>query len=449
MSAKSIILKKRNGNALSSAEIEFFVRGSMNGTIPEYQITAWLMAIFFQKMTREEAAALTRAMIDSGERIPPPAQTEADRPASVDGPSYRSVDKHSTGGVGDKISFLVAPLAAAAGAKVPMISGRSLGHTGGTLDKLESIPDFRTQMSPEEFAVCVRDLGFAMAGQTENMVPADRLYYSLRDSASIVESIPLITASILSKKVAEGAESLVLDVKVGSGAFMESVGAARELAEWLVETASVLGVPSRALLTNMNRVLGRTAGNALEVAESVLALRGGPDSAAEDIRELTLAIGGAMLELAGIEPDANLARERIAEIWQSGSGWEKFRQVVDRHGGDVRVIDDPSLLPRATSFLEVPAPSNGVFLGLSARPVGDWITESGGGRLKTSDTIDPVVGVESLVEIGSSLELGTPLVRLHLPEGKHDLEVLRERAASWIEIGTEPPLPRWIDTVGV
>lgn len=423
MNAKEIIAKKRDGGELTADEIEFFVLEAADGRIPDYQVSAWLMSIYFQGLSREETACMTRAMIRSGDTLP----RVGDHPLPV--------DKHSTGGVGDKVSFLVAPLVAAAGAPVPMISGRSLGHTGGTLDKLEAIAGYETAPSPDDFVRCVRERGLCIAGQSDRLVPADRLFYSLRDAASIVESIPLITSSILSKKVAEGIGALVLDVKFGRGAFMSDKERARELAGWLVGTGRRLGLKTRAYLTDMNFVLGRTAGNALEIRESIESLREGPDATAADLREVTLALGEGMLVLSGVAGNEAEARGILEDVWNDGRAWESFRGMVEQQGGDLAMIDDPGLLPNSPHEIDFHAPRAGRLKGLHARPVGDWLTRSGGGRLVQADVIDQRVGVELRVELGTSLEVGDVVGRLYLREAADDEEELQALAASWIEFG--------------
>lgn len=428
MNAKALIQKKRDGGALEEREVRFFVDGAVSGAVEPYQVTAWLMAVFFRGMTPEETAFLTRAMIDSGRRI------EFGAPRAAGHPARLPVDKHSTGGVGDKLSFLVAPIAAAHGVPVPMISGRSLGHTGGTLDKLESIPGFRTALSAEEFIAQVEELGICLAGQSEDLVPADRLFYALRDAASIVESVPLITASILSKKAAEGARGLVLDVKVGTGAFMGTLEDGRALARSLVRTSQLLGLHVHAFLTRMDHVLGHTAGNALEVRESIEGLRTGHLS--RDLEELTVALGGEMLRLGGAATDSETGRVLARETLANGRAFEVFRTLVESQGGDPRAIDDPQRLPRADRIVTCAATRGGTFQGLDARGVGDWITSAGGGRLRTSDVIDPVVGVESLVELGTRVDVGTPLLRLHLPTdpARMSEDDARQAAGAWPRI---------------
>jgi pyrimidine-nucleoside phosphorylase len=364
-------------------------------------------------------------MLESGDRL------------EIPDAAYPPADKHSTGGVGDKISFLVAPLVAAAGVPVPMISGRSLGHTGGTLDKLESIPGFRTQLAPEEIRRQIGAIGLCIAGQSERLAPADRIFYALRDAASIVESVPLITASILSKKAAVGVRALALDVKVGEGAFMADATRARILARSLVETAGRLGIRARAHLTAMDLVLGRTAGNALEIRETAEALRAG--TAASDLRVLTLALGASMCLLAGRVASEAEGELLLDGLWSGGEGFETFQRMIVAQGGDARCLDDPGRLPRAQSTLEVAAPRSGRLIGVRARSAGDWIAEAGGGRLRAGDRVDPGVGLEVLAERGDSLRAGDPVLRLHLPGGFPDsgaqVEALRARAAEWIAVG--------------
>lgn len=422
MSAKSIIEKKRDGHPLTASEIEFMTAGAVDGSVEAYHLTAWMMAIYFQGMSNVEIADLTRAMIDSGRRI---ARVTSD---------FIPVDKHSTGGVGDKLSFLVAPLVASYGVPVPMISGRSLGHTGGTLDKLESIPGYRTALHPDEFRSQVERIGVAIAGQSDDLVPADRKLYALRDAASIVESIPLITGSILSKKVAEGAGALVFDVKVGGGAFMTDRERGRKLAQQLVSTAGLLGVRARAYLTAMDDLLGDTAGNALEVAESIRSLTNGPQATAADVREVTLALASGMLELAGRASNREDGERLVLEAWRSGRGLEKFRELIETQGGDPRVCDDPTRLPAARRTLDIVSPRSGVVHAIDARQVGIWITESGGGRVRMGQQIDPVVGVERLCATGAAVRAGDPVLRLHLSDREIDEPATVAQAESWIHI---------------
>ncbi|MBK8231692.1 MAG: thymidine phosphorylase [Candidatus Eisenbacteria bacterium] len=426
MNAKALIRKKRDRGTLDEAEIRFFVDGAVAGKIERYQVTAFLMAVFFAGMTPEETAFLTRAMLDSGESLVLP------------GFNLQPTDKHSTGGVGDKISFLVAPLVAAAGVPVPMISGRSLGHTGGTLDKLESIPGFRTDLSTEEMLGQLERIGVFITGQTETLVPADRLFYALRDAASIVESVPLITGSILSKKAAAGVRGLALDVKVGAGAFMPDRERGRELATTLVSVAGLLGIRARAHLTGMDHVLGRTAGNAIEIVESISALR--REQLDPELEDLTLELGGSMLELAGACASIAAGRERLDQVWRSGAALERFSALLAQQGADPGVVDHPDRLPRPERSLEVRTSSDGTFHGLRAREVGEWITECGGGRLVAGAAVDHRVGVELLARRGETVHAGDVVARLH---GRADLspESVGARAATWVDVRLEPISP--------
>jgi len=426
MNAKSLIRRTRDGEELTAAEIAYLVHGAADRSIPDYQLTAWMMAVYLRGLSERETVDLTLAMIDSGDRL------------DFGGLPLAAADKHSTGGVGDKISFLVAPLAAAVGVPVPMISGRSLGHTGGTLDKLESIPGCRTALSADEIVRQVTSLGLCLAGQTDRLAPADRVLYSLRDAASIVESLPLITASILSKKAAAGVRALALDVKVGRGAFMESRERARALAELLVRTADRLGIRARAHLTSMDTVLGRTAGNALEIAESVRALRG--EAVSPDLQRLTVVLGGAMCWLSGHSATPQDGERAILAAWRSGAGYDRFLRMAAAQGGDTACLEDLSRLPAARDRLDVPAPAAGRFLGIHARAAGEWITESGGGRLRAGELLDPRVGVEVLATPGERIGPGDPALSLHLPEAERRTSTdadLRQRASAWIEIAED------------
>jgi pyrimidine-nucleoside phosphorylase len=426
MNAKTLIERQRDGRELTRLELDFLVRGAVSGDIPDYQLTAWMMAVYFRGLSARGTADLTEAMLASGDRLP------------IAKSAYSAADKHSTGGVGDKISLLVAPLVAAAGVPVPMISGRSLGHTGGTLDKLESIPGYRSVLPPERFVRQVEEIGLCIAGQSDRLVPADRILYALRDAASIVESIPLITASILSKKAAAGVRGLALDVKFGEGAFMTDPARAEALAVSLVETAALLEIRARAHLTRMDFVLGETAGNALEIAETVRALRG--ERVAPVIRDLTLELGGSMLELVGAASSRAEGERRLLGLWESGSGYERFVRMVEAQGGDVASVAHPELLPRSSRVLDVAAPRDGWFVGIHARAAGDWITSAGGGRLKAGDPIDPRVGLEVLCPTGEHVRRGEPALRLHLPtEGESS--GLAAAASTWVELAAEPPPP--------
>ncbi len=398
---QDIIIKKRDGGALSREEIEFFGRGVADGRFADYQATALLMAIFWRGMTPQETAWLTEAMMRSGEII-----DLHDLPGA-------KVDKHSTGGVGDKVSLILAPLAAACGLKVPMMSGRGLGHTGGTLDKLESIPGFRVNLSVAEFRTILAQVGAAMIGQTAQVVPADRKLYSLRDVTGTVESIPLICASIMSKKLAEGIDSLVLDVKFGQGAFMKTKPCARELAEAMVAIGAAMNRPVRALLTAMHQPLGRAVGHTVEIAESIECLRGrGP----ADVMEVTFALTAHMLILGHAAKDEADAHRQMHAAIASGAALRKFREMIAGQGGDVRVIDDYSVMPTARRKIEVRAAAgaSGFVAGVDALKIGHAVMALGGGRAAVTDKIDHAVGVTNLIKIGEPATAGALLCTLHV-----------------------------------
>ncbi|MGH9310451.1 MAG: thymidine phosphorylase, partial [Vicinamibacterales bacterium] len=355
MRTADVIRHKRDGAPLDRDQIQHFVEGVADGSMPDYQAAALLMAIFLRGMTAGETAQLTAAMVDSGVRV-----TFADLPSVP-------VDKHSTGGVGDKTSLILAPLAVACGAVVPMMSGRGLGHTGGTLDKLESIPGFRTALSLEELKRAVATVGAALVGQTSEIAPADRRLYALRDVTGTVESIPLISASIMSKKIAEGIGGLVLDVKTGVGAFMKTREDSRRLAESLVALGNASGVETEALITRMEAPLGRAVGNANEVVESIETLKGrGP----ADLEELSVILAARMLVLARVAPDRPEAEARVRKALASGAGLEAFRRIVEHQGGDPRVIDDYARLPSAPDEHRVVASRAGIVTGIHAEHVG-------------------------------------------------------------------------------
>jgi pyrimidine-nucleoside phosphorylase len=397
MRAVDVIRQKRDGAALSSDAIEAFVVGATDGTWPDYQLSALLMAIVLRGMSVEEAATLTAAMVRSGQRVD---LTEF---------GVTAVDKHSTGGVGDKLSLVLAPLAAACGALVPMMSGRGLGHTGGTLDKLESIPGFRTRLTLDETREALRATGCALIGQTSEIAPADRKLYALRDVTGTVESIPLICASILSKKIAEGIGALVMDVKVGRGAFMKTAADARELARWLVDIAGRNGVRTEALLTRMDIPLGRAVGNANEVIESIETLKGrGP----ADVAALSIELAARMLALSGSVPSLEEARTRVEQAIATGAGLEKFRAIIAAQGGDPRVIDDYSRLPQPRETREWRAPAGGVVTSLDAELIGRAAVALGAGRDRVDADVDPAAGIDILVTVGERVTRGTPLLRL-------------------------------------
>jgi len=398
---QDIIIKKRDGGALTRDEIEFFARGVVNGQFADYQATALLMAIFWRGMTPQETAWLTDAMMRSGDVI-----DLRDLPGT-------KVDKHSTGGVGDKVSLILAPLAAACGVPVPMMSGRGLGHTGGTLDKLEAIPGFRVQLDVGEFRAILQRNGLAMIGQTPEVVPADRKLYALRDVTGTVECLPLICASIMSKKLAEGIDALVLDVKFGKGAFMKKKDDALALARAMVEVGKAGGKPVRALLTAMNQPLGRAAGHTTEVIESIECLKGrGP----ADLMEVTCALTGHMLILGGRARDEADARRQMEAAIAGGAALEKFRAMCRAQGGDPRAVEDYAILPAAKRQIAVTAPADarGFVAGVDALKCGHAIMALGGGRAAVTDKVDHAVGIADLIKIGEPVAPGTRLCTLHV-----------------------------------
>jgi pyrimidine-nucleoside phosphorylase len=393
-----LIRKKRDGGELSAAEIESLVEGYTAGTIPDYQMAAWLMAVVLRGMTRPETAALTNAMLHSGEVL------------DLGFLPAKKVDKHSTGGVGDKTSLVLAPLVAAGGLYVPMISGRGLGHTGGTLDKLESIPGFRVSLAVPEFHRVLKACGCCMIGQTEKIAPADRKLYALRDATGTVESPYLICASIMSKKVAEGTDALVLDVKTGSGAFMKKEEDAVFLAELMVETGERMGKQMVALITDMNQPLGRMVGNALEVQECIEVLHGGGPA---DLRELCLHLGAWMFYLGGASRTVAQGKQLAEEIIGSGKAFERFRQMVELQGGDISVIDDPTLLPSTDHRVDVLSPQSGYVTAIQSEQVGTACVILGGGRERKEDSVDPAVGIVVHKKIGDKVTTGESLCTIH------------------------------------
>ena len=393
-----VIAKKRDGGTLTRDEIASFVTGTTDGSWADYQLSAMLMAIFFRGMTAEETAHFTEAMMRSGVV------------ADLSNVTLPKADKHSTGGVGDKVSLHLAPMIAACGVAVPMISGRALGHTGGTLDKLESIPGFRVNLSFAAFRAQVEKIGLALIGQTAELAPADKKLYALRDVTGTVECVPLICASILSKKLAEGTQVLVGDVKFGRGAFMRDKTKARELAQALVSTAKAMGTPMRAVLTAMDERLGRAVGNALEVAESIDCLKGcGP----ADTMEVTYALGEQMLLLAKVATTREDARKKLEASIASGAALQKFRELVAAQGGDARVADEPSRLPPAKFQVPHAAPHAGFVADVDALGVALAAVRLGAGRTKADDTIDHAVGLSGLLKIGERVETGAPLCVIH------------------------------------
>lgn len=397
--ATRVILRKRNGETHPAGEIESLIAGMLDGTVADYQMTAWMMAVFFKGMTADETTRLTRAMLGSGDVLP------------AWGPGAGVVDKHSTGGIGDKISLIAAPAAAACGLRVPMISGRGLGHTGGTLDKLEAVPGYQVNLSTGDFVRIVETVGCSIAGASTTLVPADKRMYALRDVAGIVESVPLIVSSIVSKKAAARLEGLVLDVKVGSGGFSLDATSAAVLGRRLVETGELLGIRCEALLTWMDGPLGVAVGNGVETAEAMRMLRGDP--VADDLREVTLAVTAAMLRM--VEPALSdpEARDRVARALRSGEAMERFARMVHAHGGDVTVLERPDALCAADVLHEVRSREDGYVRDIHARTVGEIIVDLGGGRRRKDDPVDPNVGVSFLARRGDAVRRGEPLAILH------------------------------------
>jgi pyrimidine-nucleoside phosphorylase len=398
MRAVDLIRKKRDGGELTAEEIRYLIFGYTGGEIPDYQMSAWLMAVVWRGMTRRELAFLVESMLHSW------------RTLDLSHLAARKVDKHSTGGVGDKTSLVIAPIAAAAGVVVPMVSGRALGHTGGTLDKLESIPGFNVRLTLDQFRDLLGEIGCGLIGQTEEIAPADRKLYALRDATATVESPYLICASIMSKKLSEAIDALVLDVKTGSGAFMKTEKDSVYLAELMVETGRAVGKKMVALVTGMDEPLGRAVGNSLEVIESVEVLRGeGPD----DLRELSLELAAWMLFFGERAESVKDGRRFAAEILDSGRALEKFREIVRRQGGDARALDDYSLLPQAAHRRDVASPAGGFVAEMDCEKIGLASVWLGAGREKKEDAVDPAVGLIVHKKLGDAVREGEPLVTLH------------------------------------
>ena len=402
MRAVDLIRKKRDSGEHSREEIDFLISGYTRGDIPDYQMAAWLMATWIRGLNRSETAALTEAMLYSGEVV------------NLDRIPGKKVDKHSTGGVGDKTSLILAPIVAAGGLTVPMISGRGLGHTGGTLDKLESIPGFNVNLSLEQFFNVLRECGMGLIGQTAEIAPADKKIYALRDATSTVENIGLICASIMSKKLAEGIDALVLDVKTGSGAFMKREEDAVRLAELMVETGQRMGKKVVALITDMNQPLGRMAGHSNEIAECIDVLNGGGPA---DLVELSIELSAWMFFLGERTKTLDDGRHLAEKMIATGQAKEKFKQGIRLQGGDERVIDDPQLLPQARSRADVASPSAGFIAATNCEQLGTALATLGGGREKKEDTIDHAVGLEFHKRIGDRVEKGEPLATIHYNSG--------------------------------
>jgi pyrimidine-nucleoside phosphorylase len=426
MRAVDLIRKKRDSGEHSREEINFLISGYTSGEIPDYQMAAWLMAAWIRGINRSELAALTEAMLFSGQVL---------NLASIPG---QKVDKHSTGGVGDKTSLIIAPIVAAGGLTVPMISGRGLGHTGGTLDKLESIPGFNVNLSLEQFYRVLGECGMGLIGQTAEIAPADKKIYALRDATSTVENIGLICASIMSKKLAEGIDALVLDVKTGSGAFMKREEDSVLLAELMVETGQRMGKKVVALITDMNQPLGRMAGHANEVAECIEVLSGGGPA---DLVELSIKLSAWMFFLGERTKSLDDGRLLAETMIATGQAKEKFKQCIRLQSGDERVMDDPQLLPQARSHADILSPSAGFLTATNCEQLGTALATLGGGREKKEDVIDHAVGLEFHKRIGDRLEKGEPLVTIHYNSGAKLAEAQSLIAASY-EVGEVAPRER-------
>ena len=423
MRAYDIIHKKREGKKLSKKELEFLINGYVQGDIPDYQMSAWAMAVFFQGMDAEETANLTMLMAESGDMIDL---------SDIEG---IKVDKHSTGGVGDTTTLILAPLVASAGIPVAKMSGRGLGHTGGTIDKLESIPDFNTSMSRDRFIDNVNQHGVAVVGQTGNLTPADKKLYALRDVTATVESIPLIAGSIMSKKIAGGADAIVLDVKTGSGAFMKEIDEARELARNMVAIGEQVGRKTMAFITDMNQPLGCAVGNALEVKEAVETLKGnGP----EDLTNLCIELGAGMLELAGRVGDLEEGRELLREKLKNGDALNKFSEMIAAQEGNQEIVDDFNLLPETDKKVEVKAEKDGYISNIEALEVGIAAMLLGAGRETKDSEINLAVGIVLEKKVGDSVKKGETLAVLHVDDEKN-LEEAKSKLAAAFSYSKEKP----------
>jgi pyrimidine-nucleoside phosphorylase len=424
---QDVIRKKRDGLSLSREEIEFFIAGVTSGRIADYQVSALLMAIYLNGMDQDEQQALTEAMLNSGNILD---FTDIPKPKA---------DKHSTGGVGDKTSIIIAPLVAACGVCVPMISGRGLGHTGGTLDKLESIPGYRVALSATEFKTVLDQVGYAMAGQTAELAPADKKMYALRDATATVEAIPLIVASIISKKGAAGLDAMIVDVKVGNGAFMREEARAKALAHALVSTGNSCGIKTRALLTDMNQPLGGAVGNSLEVQECIEIMRGEANEAARPVLDLSLELCAHMLMLANVDQTIEAAHARLNDVLTSGRALECLRSNIEAQGGDPRVCDAPGkFLPLVSETVKVESPRSGFITRVDTTEIGHAIAAIGGGRVRIEDTVDPTVGFTSELKLGDEVRAGDEIGIVYSANPDAAAEAARRIQASY-KIDDAPP----------
>jgi pyrimidine-nucleoside phosphorylase len=424
---QDVIRKKRDGQPLSREEIKFFIDGVTHGQIADYQISALLMAIYLNGMNHAEQQALTESMLQSGSILD---FSDIPKPKA---------DKHSTGGVGDKTSLLIAPMVAACGVCVPMISGRGLGHTGGTLDKLESIPGYRVNLSATEFKEVLQQVGYAMAGQTAELAPADKKMYALRDATATVEAIPLIVASIISKKGAAGLDAMVIDVKVGSGAFMRDETRAKELAHALVSTGNSCGIKTRALLTDMNQPLGRAVGNSLEVKECIDILRGDVSESVRPVLDLSLELSAHMLVLANVEQTIAAAHHKVQRALETGAALEVLRRNVAAQGGEPRVCDAPaSFLPLVSESFKVESRHSGYITSVDTTEIGHAIAAIGGGRVRIEDVVDPTVGFMAELKIGDRVSGGDTIGVVYCEDDANAREAAR-RIQDAYHISEEPP----------
>lgn len=426
MRAVDLIYAKRQGRAIPQEAIRELISEYVHDHVPDYQMSAFLMAVCFQGLDSEELAGLVDAMMSSGECFDLSAL-----------PGHKS-DKHSTGGVGDKVSLILAPLAAACGLVVPMVSGRGLGHTGGTLDKLESIEGFNVFLETSQFKRILKKIGVCMLGQTSQFVPADKKLYALRDVTATVESIPLISASIMSKKMAEGCESLVLDLKVGNGAFMRTLKDARLLGQTMLGIGQAMGREVRGVITDMNQPLGRMIGNANEVIESIDYLKGLPTS--DDLKKVTEALTAEMLLMGKVVHNHKQAQTLMNQAIASGKALEVFRKMIEAQGGDPKVIDDYRRFPTVRKYVEICSPKRGYLSGFECREVGLACVELGGGRATKEDSIDPAVGIEVLAKVGDKIDKGQPIFKVHYRQARK-LEAAQKRLENAFSIHPKPCKP--------
>lgn len=422
---QEIILKKRNGQALSTEEIDFFVTGYTAGAIPDYQASALLMAVWFAQMDERETADLTRAIAASGETV------DLSTIAGV------KIDKHSTGGVADTTTLITAPLVAACGGRVAKISGRGLGHTGGTIDKLESIPGLDPMLAMDDFIAVVNSCGLAIISQSPNLVPADKRLYGLRDVTGTVDNVSLISSSIMSKKLAAGADVIVLDVKCGNGAFMRSLDQAQELAAMMAAIGRQAGKPTSVLITDMNQPLGQAVGNALEVEEAIQVLRG---EATGDLKTVALDLAVEMVVAAGLRDGVVQAEVRLEEALNNGEGLQRLQKMIELLGGDPRVCDDPALLPRAAEKVTLKADRAGYLVRIDTAGIGQAAQLLGAGRATKDDDIDPAVGLKMKVRLGDRIEAGMVVAELHVNRRKH-LEEAMEKVHGSLVVDERNPQP--------